>query len=135
VTRARHGLTLYTYFGYQENPNSVSYFAEDDHHFNRTVNMRPRIERQGEWMSANMMKPQRPTSPETNDVPLGIYGTGFWEPVFEDSLQTKWQRLEEYAKTLDRIVDNVKEGREYSAGIPPAGPPVPEEPEYKSFDR
>jgi hypothetical protein len=62
-------------------------------------------------MSANMMKPPRQTSPETNDVLPGIDGIGLWEPVFEDSLKTKWQRLEEYAKTLARIVDNVKEGR------------------------
>jgi hypothetical protein len=36
-----------------------------------------------------------------------------------------WQRLEEYEKTLAPIVDNVKEERECSDGIPSVGPPAP----------
>jgi hypothetical protein len=38
--------------------------------------MRPRVERQGEWMPVEMMKPPKPTSPETDDILPGIYGVG-----------------------------------------------------------
>jgi hypothetical protein len=58
-------------------------------YWSQMVDMRPRIERQGEWMPANSMKPPRPKSIETNGVLPSIYGIGFWEPVFEDSVRTQ----------------------------------------------
>jgi hypothetical protein len=75
-------------------------------------------------MPTEMMKSPKPTSPETDDLLPGIYGVDFRDAVFKDFWKTKWQRIEEYEGTLARIIDNVKEGRECSDGIPSAGPPV-----------
>jgi hypothetical protein len=87
------------------------------HYWEQMDDLRSRIHRQSEWMPVEMMKLPKPTSPETDDLLPGIYGIGFRDAVFEDSWKTRWQRIEEYEGTLARIMDNIKEGREYSNGI------------------
>jgi len=109
---------------------------EDSHnqdHWLQRRNMDPRTVRQGEWMSKEMMKPPKPTSPDVDHFLPSIYGIGFHEPVFEDRWKTVWQRLAEYERVLARIIENAKEGRAYSDDIPQAGPPASSAPHGRLF--
>jgi len=105
---------------------SLVFRNQDDNeydHWHQMYNMEPRLVRQREWMSDEMMKPPKPQSAATNELP-DIYGIGIREPIFEDNWKTIWQRLEEYEQVLARIIDNVEQGRECSDSIPQAGPPL-----------
>jgi hypothetical protein len=107
--------------------------SESQNHWLQTINMEPRVVRQGEWMPKEMMKPPVSTSPDVEQLLPGLYNIGIREPILEDQQRTVWHRLAEYERVLERIVDNVGEGRACSDNIPQGGPPVPEDDRLHRF--
>jgi hypothetical protein len=77
---------------------------------------RDRIDRQLDWMPAEMLQPP-PQITEDADVLPRIYKICLDAHLFRDYHTTLQERREDYAWILDRIISNVEAGRHCSDGI------------------